>query len=51
MRRRLARKLDYPLAQIGLDGVDTRRLERRVEMDLLRGHAFGFNDRFSPTLV
>ena len=44
MRRRLARELDNPFAQIGLDRIQPCRFERGVEMNLFGCHAFRFDD-------
>jgi hypothetical protein len=38
VRRRLARQLDDPLAEVGLDDFDPLRLEGSVQVDLLGGH-------------
>ncbi len=43
VRRPFAGQLDDELAEIGLRDLDARRLERRVEMDLLGGHRFRFD--------
>ncbi len=45
MRWRLAPKLNEVFAQIGLNDFDTGSLERRVELDFLGHHRFGFGNQ------
>ncbi len=48
--RRLPRQLDDELAQVGLDHLDARRLQRRVQVDLLAGHRLALGDQPRPAL-